>query len=134
MIEQVPAPALMADIILVFHALVVAFVIGGQVLILVGWARRWRWVHNLWFRLTHLGTIVFVVIQTWFGALCPLTVWEQELRRAAGQVIYDQTFIEYWLSRFLFHELPWWVFVAAYTAFALVVVLSWWWVPPRRAR
>jgi len=85
-------------------------------------------------RLTHLGLIVFIAAQAWLGQLCPLTVWEQDLRRIAGEGVYTQSFIEHWLSRLLYWEAPWWVFVAAYTAFAALVALAWWWVRPIKAR
>ncbi len=128
--EQIPNPALMADIVLVVHGLIVVFVIGGQALILAGWARQWRWIRNLWFRLAHLATIAIVVIQAWLGRLCPLTIWEQELRRAAGQAFYQQSFIEHWLAEVLYLDFPWWVFVTAYTVFGLLVLLTWWRAPP----
>lgn len=123
---------LLADVILALHVGIVVFVVLGLILVLVGGVRGWRWVRNLWFRLAHLGTIVFVAVQAWLGELCPLTVWEQQLRAAAGQEAYGESFIEHWLSRLLFFDAPWWVFVAAYTGFALVVALTWWWLPPRR--
>ena len=94
----------------------------------------WDWVRNFWFRLAHLVTIGFVIVQTWLGQLCPLTIWEQQLRAAAGHAVHDQSFIEFWLSRILFFDLPWWVFIAAYTAFGLIVLLSWWRYPPRWSR
>jgi hypothetical protein len=111
----------------------VGFVIGGLAAILLGGWRRWAWVRNPWFRLTHLVTIAFVVLQTWLGRLCPLTIWEQELRRAAGQNVFDQSFIEHWVGELLYWDLPWWVFVLAYTVFAAAVVWAWWRLPPRRA-
>lgn len=132
--QRVPAPGLLADTILLVHGLIVAFVIGGQALILLGWWRRWTWIRHFWFRLTHLGTIAFVIVQTWLGRLCPLTIWEQDLRRAAGQSWHEQPFIEYWLGQILFHDLPWWLFIVIYTVFGALVVASWWWVPPRRSR
>ena len=73
-----------------------------------------------------------VALQAWLGALCPLTVWEQALRRRAGETTHAGSFIEHWLSRLIFFEAPWWVFVAAYTAFAMLVLLLWRVVPPRR--
>lgn len=129
--EYVPWPGLWADAILLLHFLIVLFVVFGQVAILFGWWRNWSWVRNFWFRLTHLATIGFVVVQTWLGQLCPLTIWEQQLRQAAGQAFHERSFIEYWISRVLFFDLPWWVFIVAYTAFALLVLLSWWRFPPR---
>lgn len=131
MYQSIPQPALVADIILLIHALIVGFVIAGQVLILVGWWRGWFWVRNTWFRLAHLVTIGIVVLQAWLGRLCPLTIWEQELRRAAGQAFYELSFVEYWIGQFLYLDLPWWVFVVSYTLFAALVIWTWWQLPPR---
>jgi hypothetical protein len=130
--RSIPNPALWADAILVVHALIVCFVVAGQAAILLGWWQGWAWVRNPWFRLAHLATIAVVVLQAWLGRLCPLTVWERELRRAAGQAFHERSFIEYWVSRFLYWDLPWWVFVAVYTAFGVLVAWTWWRLPPRR--
>lgn len=124
--------SLAADAVLSVHVLIVAFVVLGQLLIMIGWAAGWRWVRQFWFRLAHLATIAFVALQAWLGELCPLTVWEQRLRALAGEARYDESFVEHWLSRALFFEAPWWLFVAAYTGFAALVALSWRWIPPRR--
>lgn len=123
---------LLADTILVLHVGVVAFVVVGEALFLLGGRRGWCWVRNLPLRLTHLALMVFIAVQAWLGALCPLTVWEQALRRQAGQQVYGASFIEHWLSRLIFFQAPWWAFVAAYTAFAALVLATWRWVPPRR--
>jgi hypothetical protein len=108
-------------------------VVGLLPLVLAGGVLGWRWVRHRGLRLTHLGLIVFIAAQAWLGRLCPLTVWEQDLRRIAGQGVYTESFIELWLSRLLYWEAPWWVFVAAYSAFAVLVALAWWWVRPARA-
>lgn len=131
-VEGIPFPGLAADAILLVHALFVAFVVGGQVAVLIGWVRGWGWVRNRWFRGIHLAVIAYIVIQTWLGRLCPLTVWEGELRRAAGQAHYGESFIGYWVGELLFLDLPWWVFTVAYTAFGALVVVSWVHFPPRR--
>jgi hypothetical protein len=123
--------ALLADALLLLHVGVVLFVVGGQLLVLVGGPLGWGWVRRRSFRFTHLALMGFIVLQTWLGQLCPLTVWEQNLRRAAGQQAYGESFIEYWLSRLIFFEAPWWVFVAAYTGFFALVLASWWRWPPR---
>ena len=122
----------LADAILALHVGIVAFVVLGQLAVLVGGWRRWAWVRDRWFRASHLLLMLFVAAQAWLGALCPLTVWEQELRAVAGEASYRESFIEHWLSRLIFFEAPWWAFVAAYTAFAALVLASWRWVPPRR--
>jgi len=126
--------ALLADALLVLHVGIVLFVVGGQLLVLIGGPLGWRWVRQRIFRFTHLALMGFIVAQTWLGQLCPLTVWEQNLRRAAGQDAYSESFIEHWLSRLIFFEAPWWVFVIAYTGFFILVLASWWRWPPRRSR
>ena len=122
---------LAADLILATHVLFVAFVLFGLVAILVGKLRSWSWVRNPWFRLAHLGAISFVVVQSWLGEICPLTVWEMALREKAGDSVYPGAFIAHWLERILYYQAPPWVFVVCYTAFGLLVVASWFWVRPR---
>jgi Protein of Unknown function (DUF2784) len=125
---------LLADALLALHLSVVLFVVGLLPLVLMGGARGWRWVRRRGLRLTHLGLMAFITAQTWLGQLCPLTVWEQDLRRLDGQGSYTQSFIEHWLSRLLYWTAPWWAFVAAYTGFAVLVAVAWWWVPPKGSR
>jgi hypothetical protein len=122
----------LADLVLVIHVGVVVFVVGGLLVVLVGNARRWRWVNHWWFRLAHLVAIGVVAAQAWLGQLCPLTTLESWLRVQAGGAAYRQSFIEYWLQRLIYFEAPLWVFAVAYSGFALLVVLAWWRFPPRR--
>ena len=103
----------------------------GQLAIMVGGWRGWRWVRLGWVRLGHLAVISFVVLQSWMGATCPLTIWEQQLRRQASETPYAGAFIEHWLSNMIFFTAPAWVFIAVYTLFALLVLMTWWWIPPR---
>lgn len=121
---------LLADSVLVLHAGVVLFVVGGLVLIVAGQWLRWDWVNRLGFRIAHLAAIGFVVLQAWLGAVCPLTTLENWLRVRAGQTGMGPGFIEYWLQRLLFYEAPAWVFTTAYTVFALAVLASWLLFPP----
>ena len=121
-----------ADLVLLLHALFVAFVVIGLVLILIGKVCDWNWVRNPWFRLIHLVAIVLVMLQAWFGLICPLTTIEMALRSHAGDTVYSGSFISYWLERLLYYQLPPWVFAVCYTAFAVIVIASWYWVRPRR--
>ena len=123
---------LAADAVLLLHVLFVAFVIVGLVLILAGKACRWAWVRNPWFRLTHLLAIGAVVVQSWFGAICPLTTLEMTLRARAGDTVYPGSFVAHWLEAILYYRAPAWVFAVCYTLFGAVVVGSWFWVSPRR--
>jgi len=125
----------LADAVLVVHVLFVLFVVGGQVLILLGWWRDWRCTRQRAFRLLHLIAIGVVVLLTWAGLVCPLTELEDVLRRAHGQPDYRQLgFIAYWLQALLYWRAPSWVFGAIYTLFAGVVVFSFWRYPPEPRR
>jgi polyferredoxin len=123
---------LLADVTLVLHTAFVLFVVGGQIVILIGWAAAWRVTRHQLFRLAHLVAIGFVVLEAWFGVPCPLTVLENILRVAAGESGYARSFIREWLGRLIFYDAPLWVFTALYTAFALLVVVTFFAYPPRR--
>ena len=125
---------LAADVVLLLHVLFVAFVIFGLVLILAGKAFSWAWVRNPWFRLAHLLAIGVVVVQSWFGAICPLTTIEMTLRSRAEDTVYPGSFVAYWLEALLYYRAPAWVFAVCYTLFGAVVAGSWFWVSPRRFR
>ena len=123
---------MLADAILVVHFLFVLFVVGGFALILfdafAGAALRWSWVRARSFRSAHLAAILLVAAESLVGVACPLTVWEDALRRAGPQ---DASFVGRWLARLLYYDFPEWTFAAAYTVFALAVALAWFLVPPR---
>jgi hypothetical protein len=107
----------LANTILVLHALLVLFIVGGLVAIWVGAAFRQGWVCNRAFRLTHLVAIGIVAALAALDVPCPLTV--------------PQGFVQRWVSAWLYYDLPTWVFAIAYVAFLLVVVVTWWRIPPR---
>ena len=123
---------LLADTVLLLHLAVIVFVVGGLVVVLAGNAMGWRWVNDWWFRVAHLVAIGIVVVQSWLGQHCPLTILESWLRIRAGAEAYAESFIEHWVQRLIYYDVPFWVFTAAYTAFAAMVVLAWWRYPPRR--
>jgi hypothetical protein len=122
---------LLADAVLLVHVALVLFVVLGLVLVLVGGRLRWQWVRSPWWRLLHLAAIGVVVAEAWLGVACPLTVWEMALREQAGTAVYRGSFIEHWLHAALFWTAPPWVFTALYSAFGLLVLASWFIVPPR---
>lgn len=128
-------PALLllaADAILLLHVLFVLFVVLGLVLVLIGRIRSWSWVRNPWFRLGHATAIAVVVVQSWLDILCPLTTLEMNLRIRAGDAQYSGSFMAHWLGAVLYYQAPAWVFAVLYTIFGTLVVLSWFWVRPRR--
>lgn len=118
---------LLADAILIVHFLVVVYVIGGLMAGLCWLSfNRPRWAAKRWFRYTHLAAVIIIVLQSWLGVVCPLTTWENALRRRAGQSVYEESFVQYWLHQLLFYSAPWWVFTLIYTLFGLIVALVWW--------
>src|SRR4030065_2402976 len=120
----------LADLILVTHAIFVAFVVLGLAAVLFGKYRHWCWVRNLPFRLAHLAAIGFVIAESWLGMVCPLTVWESRSREAAGGETYSSSFIQHWLHEILFYDLDPWIFTVAYTTFGILVLVAWLLVPP----
>lgn len=125
------SPTLLADIILYIHALFIAFVVLAVPLIVLGAWRKWEWARRPAFRIAHLVAIAFVVINTWLGEMCPLTIWENDLREQAGTQGYGDSFIAYWLGKLLFYDFPAWVFTIAYSAFGLLIAALLWIAPIR---
>lgn len=123
-----------ADLVLALHVAFVVFVILGLLLVVTGGLCRWRWVRNPWFRWFHLVSIGLVVAQAWLGVICPLTTWESALRARGGGAAYEGSFIAHWLERLLYFNAPPWVFTVCYTAFGLLVLTSWFLVPPAKFR
>jgi hypothetical protein len=123
---------LLADMILMIHALFVAFVIFGLVLIVIGVAQRWQWIRNPRFRVAHLIAIGIVVVQAWLGSTCPLTLWENSARQAGSGIGYTGSFIQHWLHQIIFYDFEPWLFTLAYTLFGILVVLAWILAPPTR--
>ena len=123
-----------ADLTLIAHAAFIVFVVAGQGLILAGWALGWRWPRNSTFRLVHAGAIALVVLESWFGVVCPLTWLEFRLRAAAGSPVAADSFVGYWLQRLIFYDAPPWTFTLIYTAFAALVAVTLVFYPPDRRR
>jgi hypothetical protein len=121
---------LLANVVLTLHLGVVLFVVAGLLLIIMGNLRCWGWVNSGWFRLLHLAAILMVVAETWLDITCPLTSLEMWLRAQAHEVTYSGSFIEHWLQKLLYYNLPPWLFKLAYSVFALLVVATWWYFPP----
>jgi Protein of Unknown function (DUF2784) len=121
----------LADTILILHALVVLFIVGGFAVIWAGAALGWRWVREPRLRFAHLGAIGIVALLALLDIPCPLTVLESWLRRDSGR---HQGFIEYWLERLIYYDFPPWVFTLSYALFAVLVLCTWRFVAPRKRR
>lgn len=120
----------LADTVVLVHTAYVLTVVLGQVAILIGYLRRWRWVRRLWLRLVHLAMIAVVVAEALLDITCPLTTLEAWLRRRAGETMHDGSFVGQWVHQFLFIDAPPWAFTVAYSLFGAVVLATFWIVPP----
>jgi len=126
---------LLADSILVVHALIVLFNVGALPIIWLGYFRNWAFVRNLGFRITHLLLIAFVAAQSLLGDVCPLTTLENLwLTKAGVGPRYQKGYIVYWIHRLIFYDLNEKVFTVSYVLFFLLVLLTFIWVKPRFLR
>jgi hypothetical protein len=125
---------LLADVVVVVHGAFVGAVVFGLAAILIGAPLRWNWVRNFWIRLVHLAMIGLVVVQALLGIPCPLTVLEDDLRRAAGETVEAGTFIGRCVHNLIFYEAPPAVFTWIYCIFGAVVVATLLLIPPRMPR
>ena len=122
----------LADTVLVVHALIALFIVGGLAAIWIGSGLGWEWVHSRLFRLAHLFAIGLVSTLSLLGLACPLTVLEDWLRNGSADPVGAQGFIQRWVSRLLYYDVSTWVFTLSYVVFALAVLLTWRLVPPRQ--
>ena len=76
-----------ADALVLVHLGLILFVLLGGLLLL-------RWPRLLWL---HLPAVAWGIVVECLHLGCPLTPWENQLRRAAGQAGYDGGFIEHYL-------------------------------------
>ena len=123
---------ILADIIAIIHLGYVIFVILGFILIVVGIFLKWKWIRNLWFRMIHLGAIVGVALEAVLGISCPLTVLEFELRHGASPSERRVSFVANIIDSILYYDAPAWLFVIIYTAFAILVAITFLLAPPSR--
>jgi hypothetical protein len=131
--------AFLANLVLIAHFLLVAFVVVGLLLVLLGGLLRWQWIRNFWFRAAHFALVVIIVLESVFGIVCPLTTWEKNLRELAGEEglveLERQGFIVYYARKILFFPdaLAWdaetlmWLYVG----FGVLVLVSIVAFPPR---
>lgn len=84
--------AIAADAVLVIHALFIAFVALGGLLVL--WHPRVAWLH--------LVALVWGATVIAMGWICPLTPLENNLRALAEQATYDAGFIQHYLVPFIY--------------------------------
>lgn len=121
----------LADLLVTIHVGYVAFVVVGQLAILVGLIWHWAWVRNFWFRLTHMLAIGIVAAEALCQIRCPITVWEDQLRLLAGQACGEGSFMGRLMHQLLYYNLPDWYFDVLHVAFGVLVLATFVLAPPR---
>ena len=111
---------MLADLLLVVHFSVAAFIVLGLILVWIGAAAGWSWIRNPWFRYLHLAAILFVAAEALLGYACPLTVWEDLLRGG----LRPETFVGRWIYGLLYYNTPEWVFSALYAIWAAATIIT----------
>lgn len=86
--------AVAADALLTLHFIAIVFIALGGLLVF-----RWPRV-----ALIHIPLACWGVILEFMGWICPLTPWEQALRRAAGEDGYTGGFIEHYLMPLVYPD------------------------------
>lgn len=122
----------LADALVCFHLLYCAYVVLGQVAIIIAAPFKWQWARNPWFRYTHLLAIAVVVLEVGMGWRCPLTIWEEQLRVMAGQDINSgASFLGRMAHGTLFFDAPEIFFNTLHVAMGVVVAQGILMYPPR---
>ncbi|MFI8739269.1 DUF2784 domain-containing protein [Stutzerimonas zhaodongensis] len=99
-----------ADAVLMLHLGFILFVLLGG--LLVAWKRG--------FLLLHLPAMAWGIFVELSGRPCPLTHWENLLRRLAGNAGYEAGFVEHYLLPLIY---PAWLSVPVQYLLAAVVVV-----------
>ena len=96
--------ALVADAVLLLHALFIAFALLGAALL-------WRWPRLVW---AHLPAVLWAAFVEFSGNICPLTPLENRWREAAGGQGYSGGFVEHYLLPLIYpagltRDAQWWL-------------------------
>jgi hypothetical protein len=127
--------ALLADLLVAVHFLIVAFCVLGEASILLGAVCKWRWIRRLSFRLAHLGAVLFVAGEAILNIPCPLTEWEYALRMSSGQHHeQDVSFVARIIRSIIFYDFPSWFFTVLYIGFGVVVLLTFIFIRPVKTK
>ena len=85
---------LLADLVFIAHLTFVLFIVLGGIAV-------WKVPKLAWL---HLPAVAWGALIEFAGWICPLTPWEQSLRRLAGERGYAGGFVEHYLLPILYPE------------------------------
>ena len=114
---------LLAEAVLAAHLAIILFNLFGLIVVPLGAARGWRFVHVAWWRVLHLALLAAVAAQALAGRACFLTVWQSEIAGGAANPV---PLIMGWVDRLIYWRLPIWVFAVLYAlVFGYALALLW---------
>ena len=119
---------LLADLVLLTHFAIAAFLAAGMLLIPIGAYWRWSWVRAQRLRQIHAGLIVLITIEAIFHITCPLTILEALLRRTHA----PESFWGDQISKILYWDLPLEFFAILYGCCVVWVLYLWKSIPPMK--
>ena len=117
---------LLADLVLLAHFAIAAFLAAGMLLIPLGAYWQWSWVRARRLRQIHAGLMVLIAIEAIFHITCPLTVLEALLRRTHA----PESFWADQISKILYWDLPLEFFTILYGCCIVWALYLWKFVPP----
>ena len=119
---------LLADLVLLTHFAIAAFLAAGMLLIPIGAYWRWSWVRARRLRQIHAGLIVLITIEAIFHITCPLTILEALLRRTHA----PESFWGDQISKILYWDLPLEFFAILYVCCVVWILYLWKSIPPMK--
>jgi len=118
--------AVLAEVILGVHFVIIAFNVLALVVIPVGAWAGWRIVRWAWLRVLHLVVMAVVAGQALAGKACFLTIWENDL---TGNRTAPEPLIAHWVDGLIYWNIPIWGFAIFYSVLFLYVLALTFWVP-----
>ena len=117
---------LLADLVLITHFAIAAFLALGMLLIPLGAYWHWAWVRSRRLRQIHMGLMVLIAIEALFHITCPLTTLEAYLRKSTV----PESFWADQLGKILYWDLPLEFFTILYGCCVVWALFLWKSVPP----
>lgn len=111
---------MLADLILLAHFALAAFIVLVLPLVWIGAWLGWGWTRNRLLRYAHAAAIAVVAAEALAGIICPLTRWEDALRAGAD----GRSFIARWMTRLLYYDFPEWAFTLVYVLYAAATLAT----------
>ena len=126
---------LLADALVALHLIWILFMLAGFVLALWGIFFKKSVLDWLWFRTFHLAGIIYVAALSIQGKLCPLTVWENQLRTKADPTApYTGSFVIHYVEKLVYPEIDPALLQAATLLLGGFSILAYLFAPPRKLR